>query len=286
VDPEGVETRNDFSEGVNIQIPRNDWSKCLDNFIARSLMNDVRFRLDAYGYFNILCFYRVDAIDSTLPVSINKRWANFVQPNPLLNTNMYHIVQVLNENMKMFGDKVIIIKDEEGFTQSVISAVEKAGGECVIGDVRYHELVDRTDSSVVNDNRVTVVSEKPCFIDEFQISKALKFGCLDKYSNYKTQREWRICWLPKMHNCDPKMLHIENLCDFIEIISTEELEDRILHIFPGYSIGKIDETRLKCSGTLSYRKFKNKVEAIDGKCKIIFDLRDDLHVDDDSFLNE
>ena len=55
--------RQDFSEGVVAQIPRNQVGVFLRP-MKDYIIHDVRFRLSAYRYCNLLCFFRIDAEDA------------------------------------------------------------------------------------------------------------------------------------------------------------------------------------------------------------------------------
>ncbi len=61
-----AEGRQDFSEGVMAQIPRDKISQVFGDMRDHvdHVIHDVRFRLSAYKYCNILCFFRIDAEDS------------------------------------------------------------------------------------------------------------------------------------------------------------------------------------------------------------------------------
>ena len=49
------------------------------------------------------------------------------------------------------------------------------------------------------------------------------YGCLDKYIQYKDQKEWRVCWLPEERNFDAGILHVGKLDDIIELIPREKI---------------------------------------------------------------
>ena len=55
-----------FFEGVMAQIPRDKISQAFGDMRDHvdHVIHDVRFRLSAYKYCNILCFFRIDAEDS------------------------------------------------------------------------------------------------------------------------------------------------------------------------------------------------------------------------------
>ncbi len=54
--------RQDFSEGVIAQIPRLSISDVFGE-LKDYIIHDIRFRLSAYKYCNLLCFFRIDAED-------------------------------------------------------------------------------------------------------------------------------------------------------------------------------------------------------------------------------
>lgn len=266
--------QQDFSEGVATQLPHDVLDNVFGGVLGKYVIHDARFRIEAYGYCNLLCFYRIDAIDTTDAVAIDTRHTNLVRFNPVLNPRMNHVVQTPDSDMNSFGDTVIIVKDENKFTERVLAAIKKAGGECVIGDVRYHSIKDRLDSSTLNNHHITMITDvlfdmKPLCSGRDDI---ISYGGLDKYDIYAKQKEWRVCWLPNIRNYNPKYLHVGDMSDIIEIIPASQLISKLQLIFPGYSMGYVKENRNRCTGTSSYKEFKGKVESIDGKCKLIFDI--------------
>lgn len=132
--------RQDFSEGVIAQIPRTNISEMFST-MKNYIIHDVRFRLSAYKYCNLLCFFRIDAEDGDRGLldednaayilrgkGINttadelrnmesfraqKLVIDHIEPNPLLSTNQVHLVQLPSADMDNFGDAVIVIKDQE-----------------------------------------------------------------------------------------------------------------------------------------------------------------------------
>lgn len=272
--------QQDFSEGVATQVPRDVLNKDFMESFAGHIIHDARFRIEAYGYCNLLCFYRIDAIDTTEAVTIDTSYNSMVQINPVLNNRMNHVIQIPDSNMESFGDTVVIVKDEEKFVKRVLAAVKKAGGECITGDIRYHPLKDRLNSSTMNNHHITMISGKGASSDglfDFEMfcsgrNDVIRYGSLDKYNIYARQKEWRVCWLPDEKNNEPKTLHVGDMSDIVEIIPAKKLMSRLQRFFPGYLFGHVNETRTRCIGTLRYNEFKRKVESIDGKCRVIFDI--------------
>lgn len=270
----GAVRQQDISEGVAMQLPHDVLDKILAGAFEGYVIHDARFRIEAYGYCNLLCFYRIDAIDTTDTITIDPRYTNLVRFNPVLNNRMNHVVQIPDSDMNSFGDTVIIIKDENKFTERVLAAIRKVGGECVVGDVRYHPIKDRLDPSTLNKPHMTIMPD--ALFDMKLLSDGrdniISYGSLDKYDVYAKQKEWRICWLPDIRNHEPQYLHVGDMSDTIEIMPTSELISKLQSIFPGYFLGYVKETRNRCIGTLSYKEFKGKVESIDGKCRPMFEI--------------
>ncbi len=273
-------------------------------------IHDARFRIEAYGYCNLLCFFRVDAdeivgdvpldadniallakergIDGissyqdiiNLPMQEKANIAKAVsEPNSLLNPYRGHIVQLPSETMDGFGDIVIVIKDEEQFIKRVLEAVRYQGGECITGDVRYYKIQDRINPQITMKNHpsLTLISDRESGL--FDMKKILEdskqiitYGSLDKYERFSDQKEWRICWLPKEHNHEGKILHIGEISDIVDIVDSKDIRRYLLKRYSGYLPGIVSERRRNFKGTVGYKKFKDTVEKIDGKCRIIFEI--------------
>jgi hypothetical protein len=271
----GVNGQYDFSEGLAASVPKN----ILDSILKERpfedyIMHDVRFRVKAYDYCNLLCFYRIDTFSTVVPIYVNKSYPYRVKNNPVLSPQLTHVVQVPDNKMKSFGDIVIIIKDEETFTKRVLAAIEKAGGECVIGDIRYHDIQDRLEPAKIGGHNISLISDQEYLLANILTGRndVIRYGCLDKYSKYAHQKEWRICWLPSINNHEAKWLRVGDLSDIIEIVSSKKIEDKLVDLYPGYYLGQTNECRTRCSGTVTYPKFKRIVESIDGKCQIMFEI--------------
>ena len=149
-----------------------------------------------------------------------------------------------------------------------------------MGDVRYHEMIDRMDPGTIKRNSLTMISGPGEGTDDlFDLvqllegeSDILRYGCLDKYERYAQQKEWRICWLPEKHNYERKTLHVGDLTDIVDLVETKEIRRYLLKRYSGYWPGIVSERRQKKKGTIGYQAFKEKVETIDGKCRIIFEI--------------
>lgn len=308
--------QQDFSEGVIAQIPRSELAAFFGD-MKDHIIHDVRFRLSAYKYCNLLCFFRIDADDGmSFPMDVDNcaeilrqhgkhiteaelqmmspsaalKMVNSVLPsNVLLSEHSCHAVQLPALEMDKFGDAVVIIKDENEFCRRVISAVKKLNGHCILGDVRYHPLLDRDDSSSMKRHAVTIISSKAgqdvpranyrvTEDGSFDMSilnglkKILWRGCLDKYDIYSFQKEWRVCWLPVERNYEAKILSVGRLDDIIEIVQTKHIREWLLDKYKGYIPGFIKKTRKSIRGTETYKEFRDRVQAIGGNGEFIMEI--------------
>lgn len=188
--------QQDISEGAALQVKRDVLKDIVDAEVYPHIIHDVRFRVYAYCYVNLLCFYRVDAIDgagygpiTTFPIDdenvyslakdkgirVPGRFEDFQkisseeayniakrisEKNNALSSNQYHIVQLPPRSMDTFGDAVIVIKDQDEFVRRVIAAVERQGGDVITGNVRYHDMMDRIDPGTMMKNSVSIIMEK------------------------------------------------------------------------------------------------------------------------------
>ncbi len=149
--------RQDFSEGVVAQIPRNQVGVFLRP-MKDYIIHDVRFRLSAYKYCNLLCFFRIDAEDAdhglldedNIAYLLKNQGKNITaedirsmekkevlslarrvsKKNLLLDPNRNPSVQLPTVEMDSFGDAVIVIKDQQEFENRVMAAVKRMGGTC------------------------------------------------------------------------------------------------------------------------------------------------------------
>ena len=299
--------RQDFSEGVIAQIPRTSISHVFGPVKAH-IIHDVRFRLSAYKYCNLLCFFRIDAedgdrglldwdnaayllrgkgIDITAKELRNMKLGRAqklildnIEPNPLLSANKIHAVQLPSVDMDDFGDAVIVIKDQDEFEKRVKRAVESIGGRVIMGDIRYHPMMDRVDPSTMNRHSATIIFSEHPEGDEKKVNYAtdgvfdlsildgLKDiywrGSLDKYDRFARQKEWRICWLPEERNYKAKTLSVGSLEDIIDVVETKNIRSYLLKKYKGFYPGIVETSRRQSSGTCNYKDFKEYMKSIDG----------------------
>ena len=308
----------DFSEGIVAQLPR-DKVPILKKLFGDHIIHDVRFRLSAYKYCNLLCFFRVDAasvhlgyMDEDNASMLLKSRGKNISAEDIRAMNPYHakklvdtvsnykhyelnrvnLVQLPEKSMDNFGDVVVVIKDEAEFKKRVLSAVEKQGGHCVLGDIRYHKIEDRVDSRTLDMHSVTVISsmlekidpsdkewptkENGCF--NISILSGTKDdiywrGCLDKYDTYGGQNEWRICWLAEELNYHDKELYVGRLDDIIDIKNTQEIRTYLIdEIYKGGIPGIVNSHRRDVCGNETYVGFMNRMKSIDGMGDFVYEI--------------
>lgn len=299
--------RQDFSEGVIAQIP---WDKISVYFgeLRDHIIHDVRFRLSANKYCNVLCFFRIDAEDTATGLldvenalyllksngynitaeqlvcmgseNVQRLVGNYIDNNPVLSTDSVHMIQLPTHDMNRFGAAVVVVKDQEKFEKRIISAVQRTGGHVILGDIRYHSLVDRVDPNTMYRHSVTIISSefneennnKIIFAGDgvFDISILNGIdgiywrGPMDKYDMYAHQKEWRICWLPNLRNYEDKILSVGPLDDLIDIVETKHIRTYLLKKYRGYYPGIVNSNRKSICGTESYSTFREYLKTIDG----------------------
>lgn len=310
--------RFDLSEGIAAQIPR-DKVPLLKTLFGDHIIHDVRFRLSAYKYCNIMCFFRVDAAsldwgcvdEDNISRLLKSRGRNVpaeeiramdpIQTRKLVDgisdykayeLNRVNIVQLPAESMDNFGDIVVVIKNEAEFKRRVKSAVNRQGGHCVMGDIRYHKIEDRVDSRTLDMHSITLVPSVPGGVDFSDEKWPIKGngcfsigmlsgikddiywrGCLDKYDNYGVQNEWRICWLPEELDYHDKTLSVGRLDDIIDIVKTEDIRTYLLNNrYKGYIPGFVSNPRKDVCGTETYEDFMERMKRIDGMGDFVFEV--------------
>ena len=300
--------QQDFSEGAAMQVKRDILQSLFPENIdlIQHAIHDVRFRMEAYKFVNVLCFYRVDIkdgqgtcccdceglyglakenelkkikrVEDVSKLSSNevqKLAYNLCEKNHVLNPYQYHIIQLPPMNMNTYGDIVVVVKDESAFRDRIEEAVRNAGGQVVMGNVSYHDMVDRLDPATMKKHSVSVICLSNNSTAVFNANEILKnrddvihYGCLDKYRPYAHQKEWRVCWLPDVHNEEGKVLHCGRMDDILEFIPATEIRKYLVSKYKGYIPGVIQEIDGP-HNSVGYRRFMNAVENIDGMATIL-----------------
>lgn len=253
--------QQDFSEGLGYAIPKNKSDLIIESevFDYQNISDYFRLRVEAYKYTNISCFYRVD-------ISSPKDFLNCYN---VLNNQNVDCIKFPGYEMDVFGDKVLIIKDEEEFIKRIKKAVKKEHAYVVMGDVRYYDNFPGL--TVINEREDGKLDNLNSFIKNKSNIKS--YGLLDKRMNYQDQNEWRICYLGNKDGLDtePKILKVGNLIDIIDIVDTKNFRQYIkmmleLNKFNFSNNGK------QVDGNISYENFKNKVANIDKEVRKIVSI--------------
>ncbi len=300
--------RQDFSEGIIAQIPRDKISSVFGS-MGEYIIHDVRFRLSAYKYCNLLCFFRIDAEDADRgfldeentayllsskgktiteenlrtmePAQVRHLVDSILEPNPLLSPNKIHAVQLPRITMNNFGDVVIVVKDEREFERRIIAAVKRLGGHAILGDVRYHPMADRVEPNTMNRHSITVVSSDGQEDSDtrmgFTMDGTFHLSVLDGIEGIY----WRGA-LDKYNkfahqkewrrNYAPKILPVGSLEDIIDIVETKDIRPYLLKKYKGYFPGIVNSTRKQICGTESYHDFKEYIKTIDGLGDFVMEI--------------
>ncbi|MBR4909007.1 MAG: hypothetical protein IKZ43_08360 [Acidaminococcaceae bacterium] len=227
---------------------------------------------------NLLCFCRLN-LETCFNgrALVDVRYQNHFRRNCLLNPKNLYILQNPSDSMLNFGDAVVLIKDVESLTERILCAVNREGGLCVIGDVRYHEMIDRTEpytgfkhsASLRCEMAYVPISSVTSSVDAQDV---IHYGAMDKYTRFEDQHEWRVCWLPDKRDLEPRILQVGNLSDLATVIATKNLRDTLLEMYPGYYLGETHWVPREIIGNTTYDNFTNTIENIDGMCRPILEI--------------
>lgn len=227
-----AEGRQDFSEGVMAQIPRDKISQVFGDMRDR-VIHDVRFRLSAYKYCNILCFFRIDAEDG--------------------------LTGLLDEENVSY-----LAKD-----MGIMITPEELTSDAELG----RELADRVSfKNAALSPHLTHTVQLPSVSMLDGMEDIYWRGCLDKYDRFAKQKEWRVCWLPSELNYEAKILHVGSLEDIIDIVPTKDIRRYLLKKYSGYVPGIITNNRRTIAGTESYGAFKTRMRDIDGTGEFVVEI--------------
>lgn len=256
------DTKNKFSEQKDMfegvcAVTRNEKNTLFPIALISTMSTDLRFRIEAYKYCNLLCLYRVERDD------------------------VNHIMQEIPARMNKFGDSVLVIKNHREFIKRVKDGVIKKGGIYCMGDVHYHRITSEKrrpgvyyQTAESKDNDGTFPLET---IDQFGEIKG-RYGCLDKYIEYSNQKEWRVCYLPTVYDTEDTRLSVGDLRDIVDVYPSTEVREELLTygidaLNPKeYVYGTVDRAGEICDGIVTYDEFKEAAEKIDGKCRMIISM--------------
>lgn len=241
----GFEEQRDVFEGISdtinakkIGIPVN---------MQQLINGDIMFRLEAYRYCNLYCFYRVDISDTL-------QW-NASTPAIFPDTRA---ISLPNDLMESFGKYVGVVKDEKQLVQRVLGSIE-ADWLCVTGDVRYRE---RSGIKKPIEHGINMVTK-----DLYPASHWLRKGanrtsskdCFDKTDYYQEQKEWRICLFRNMKEDKPYILDVGDLSDIVDIVESNRIKEYLADKYaPCLNIDvppQIEEFK----GNVTRKEFKEKL---------------------------
>lgn len=244
----GIEDQRDILEGVSGTIDRKQFLSIQDRQLASG---DPLFRLEAYQFCNLYCFYRVD-ISTEL---YKTPFTTSVFPDTRL-------IQLPNRNMEQFGKFVAIVKDENELIKRVLAAIPQEW-LCVAGDVIYRKRPGMKKQPM---NWIEVVSEKA-----YPASEILKIGrktgnkdCFVKTDLYAGQKEWRICLFRNKNENDAYILNVGDLSDLVQIVPASAIQTTLLNQYKPCLMGEVDPQRNGYVGNVSRKEFRDKLYEFDG----------------------
>ena len=253
----GFEEQRDIFEGISDTIDKSKIGFPMD--MEQVVSGDIMFRLEAYRYCNLYCFYRVDILDELL-------WNNStasVFPDT-------RAVRLPDKTMESFGEYVGIIKDEKKFLQRVLDALEPEW-ICVTGDVRYRERkgVIKPISHGI-DMATTELYPASHWLRDGANRTSSK-DCFDKTKYYEEQKEWRICLFRNKKDDQPYILNVGDLSDIVELVETSKVREYLTDKYAPCLDVDVPPQYSEFIGNVKRREFKERLYEYDGgKGKLMF----------------
>lgn len=209
----GFDDQRDMFEGITASV---DKQRLLPPYWNHLIKGDILFRLDAYRFCNLACFYRVDIADD-------------YNLGDLLNTSPVYRINLPDPAMNRFGNTVAIIKDEQELLRRFLCALEH-DWFCISGDVIYQPYPGCPKGSGGNTHWGS--------IEHYPISKlpltsslpTLK-DCFVKHLHYMPQHEWRICLFRNQKEASPHIVNVGNLADIVELVPCSKLGNRLIQMY-------------------------------------------------------
>lgn len=246
----GFEEQRDIYEGISDTLDKSKIGFPVD--MRQLISGDVMFRLEAYRYCNLYCFYRVDISDTLL-------W----KPNTTSIFPDTRQIRLPDKSTESFGKYVGIIKDEKKFVQRVLDSMQSEW-LCVAGDVRYKE---RKGINQPISHGMDMASR-----ELYPASHWLRGGanrtsvkdCFDKTRYYEEQREWRICLFRNLKEDRPYVLDVGNLSDIVDIIESKEIRKYLLDKYAPCLDADVPPQYGAFDGNVTRKEFKKKLYEYDG----------------------
>lgn len=244
----GFEEQKDLFEGVSETFDKKRVGFPIH--MQQIIDGDIMFRLDAYRYCNLYCFYRVDIDENGIG-------------NPMGFKGMMPIktIRLPGKEMTEFGNTVAIIKNEAEFMNRVMKALEK-DWMCIAGDVRYHQIEGSTNGRGGN---------VYCLSTELQPAPKFRRGngitstkdCFDKTIFYSNQREWRICLFRNVKEDKAYRLKVGDLSDIVELVPVNQLEKKLLEMYKPCLPADVAQQFSGFKGNIRRSEFKEKMYQFD-----------------------
>ncbi len=246
----GFEQQRDVFEGISDTIKKEGIGLPVD--FQQIVSGDLMFRLEAYRYCNLYCFYRVDISDDMV---WNPQTAS-VFPDT-------RIIRLPDKEMKQFGNYVGVIKKEEEFLKRVLHAVE-TNWLCVAGDVRYRKRVGAREPLKHSMEMGTKELYPAAHWMRNGANRTSSKDCFDKTLSYEQQKEWRICLFRNQKDDQPYILEVGDLSDIVEIVSADTIRQYLMNLYAPCIPGEVLPQRNAFTGNVTRQQFKEKLYDFDG----------------------
>jgi len=243
----GFEDQRDLFEGVSETFDKK--SIGFPIHMQQIVDGDVMFRLDAYRYCNLYCFYRVDIDEQGI-----------TDPTGYKCLMPIKAIRLPGNEMSEFGNTVAIIKNETEFMNRVIKALEK-DWMCIAGDVRYHQI----EGSKSGKGGKTYWKAKELMpAPKFRRGKVTSTkDCFDKTLFYANQREWRICLFRNVKDDNAYRLKVGDLSDIVELVPVSQIQKRLLEMYKPCLPADVEPQFSGFKGNIRRKDFKEKMYQFD-----------------------
>lgn len=245
----GHEDQRDMFEGVSDTFDKK--SLGFPVHMRQLIDGDVMFRLDAYRYCNLYCFYRVD---------IEEGGAN----SPFGFSGILPVkgIRLPGKHMEKFGNTVAIIKNEEEFMRRVLNALEK-DWLCVAGDVRYR-TIEGSPSGMGGYSLWQSDKAYPASDLMRGNGKTSSKDCFIKTKSYESQKEWRICVFRNVKTDEPYKLKVGDLSDIAELVPASQVNQKLLEMYRPCIPTEVKPQFSGFKGNIRRSEFKEKIYQYDG----------------------
>ena len=193
----GFQEQKDICEGVIGSIPPEQIAG-FEQYFYSVQGHDLQFQAVGYSFCNVFCMSIIDFL--SVPNGFTEMQA------------------VYPPNMKKFGEKAVIIDDENEFLRRINSVAKNDHYLC--GRVNYHTPRLNGKTNYLKHSVMLRTQEAYKFSDF--ISKARKYDAFDKSDFYKLQNEWRLCLYRGVKSTEPFCLEIGSIKDIAHIVDTKD----------------------------------------------------------------